>query len=299
MQVEVHHVHAEVAGARLAHQGVHVGAVHIEQGALGVEDFGDLVDLAFEDADGRGIGEHQRGGLFIHLARERVEIDAALGVRLEVLDLVAADGGGCGIGAVGRVGDENFLARIALRLVPGADQKNASELAVRAGCGLQGDGVHAGDFDEAMLQQRDDFQHALGAVIGPVGVRLGQALDAGNVLIDARVVFHGAGAERIHAEIDGVVPCGEAREVADDFDLAQLGEFRWFIAVCSAEECGGVDRGDIERGHFVGFFAGRGFLEDQRFVLRLVGADFAEGFSDCGFGLLCHIHFPLDSIRGR
>ena len=171
-----------------------------------------------------GVGEHQRGGVFVHLARESFEIDAAVGVRLEVLDLVAADGRGRGIGAVRRVGNENLAARIALRLVPGADQQDAGELAMRAGRRLQRDGVHAGDLEQAALQQVDDFEHALRERVGPVGMRLGQALDAGDELVDARVVLHGAGAERIHAEIDGVVPGGEAREVADDLDLAQLGE---------------------------------------------------------------------------
>jgi hypothetical protein len=59
----MHHIHAEVAGARLAHQGVHVGAVHVEQRALGVEDFSDPRDLALKNPNGRGIGQHQRGGL--------------------------------------------------------------------------------------------------------------------------------------------------------------------------------------------------------------------------------------------
>ena len=40
----------------------------------------------------------------------------------------------------------------------------------------------------------------------------------------ARVVLHGAGAQRIHAVIDGVVPGGEAREVADGFHLADFGK---------------------------------------------------------------------------
>ena len=86
VQVQVHHVHAEVAGPYLAHQRVHVGAIHIEQRALGVQNVGDLVNLALEDAERRWIGEHQRGGLFVDLARESFEIDAALGVRLEILD---------------------------------------------------------------------------------------------------------------------------------------------------------------------------------------------------------------------
>ena len=51
-------------GRVLPHQRVHVGAVHVEQGALGVENVGDLVDLALEDADGAGVGQHQRGRVF-------------------------------------------------------------------------------------------------------------------------------------------------------------------------------------------------------------------------------------------
>ena len=109
---------------------------------------------------------------------EGFEIDAALGVRLEVFDLVAADGRGGGVGAVRGVGNQNLAARIALRLVPGADEQNAGELAMRAGRGLQRDRVHAGDFDQAALQQVDDFKNSLRERVGAVGMRFGQALDA-------------------------------------------------------------------------------------------------------------------------
>ena len=158
------------------------------------------------------------------------------GVRLEVLHLVAADGRGGGIGAVRRVGNEDLAARIALRLMPCANQQDAGELAMRAGGGLQRDGVHAGDVDQAALQQVDDFENALGERFGPVGMRFGQAFDARDELVHARVVLHGARAQRIHAEIDGVVPGGEAREVADDFDLAQLRQQARRLAVRIAQQ---------------------------------------------------------------
>ena len=129
-------------------------------------------------------------------------------------------------------------------------------------------------------------------MIGAVRVRLGEAFNARDQLIDARVVLHGAGAERIHAQVDGVVPGGEAREVADDFDLAQLGQFAGLFAVRGAEQRGRVDLRHIERRHLVGLFAGRGLLEDQRFVLRLVGTDLAQRpaggvFSGCHFVPRC------------
>ena len=116
VQVQVHHVGAEVAGTHLADQRVHVGAVHVEQRALGVQHVGNLVDLLLEDAQRIGIGEHQRGHVFVHLRLQRRHVHHAGGVRLQVLDRVAAHRRRRRIGAVRRVGDQDLLARIALRL---------------------------------------------------------------------------------------------------------------------------------------------------------------------------------------
>ena len=219
VQVEVHHVDAEVAGARLAYERVHVGAVHVEQRAFGVQDVGDAVNLALEDADGGGVGEHERGGVLVHHAGEFREVHHALRVRLEVGHLIAADRGGGGVGAVRRVRDQDLLARVALALVIRADKQDAGELAVRAGGGLQRDGVHAGDLDEAVLQELHDAEATLRQRLRLIGVRVGDAIERRDRLVHARVVLHGATAQRIHAEVDGVVPGGEAGEVANDLDL--------------------------------------------------------------------------------
>ena len=115
VQVQVHHVHAEVAGARLAHQRIHVGAIHVKQRALGVQNVCDLVNLAFKNSNRGGIGQHQRGGIFVHLLLpSSARSMHAVGVRFEILHLVTADRRGRRIGAVRRVGNQNLLARIAL-----------------------------------------------------------------------------------------------------------------------------------------------------------------------------------------
>ncbi len=138
-------------------------------------------------------------------------------------------------------------------------------------------------------------------------MRLGEAFDAGDSLIDARVVLHGAGAQRIHAQIDGVVPCREPGEVADDLDLAQLGQQTGGGAMCRAQQRRGVDGGHIQRRQLVGALARRGFLEDQRLVLGLVGADFAGGaedgiFSDChrysSFRISTYLQRAVDNASG-
>jgi len=45
-----------------------------------------------------------------------------------------------------------------------------------------------------------------------------------DVLVDARVVFHGARAERIEDRIDREVALGEMGEMAQHVELAELGQ---------------------------------------------------------------------------
>jgi hypothetical protein len=53
---------------------------------------------------------------------------------------------------------------------------------------------------------------------------VGEARQAGHLLVDLGVVFHGAGAQGVKALIDPVVHLGEPEEVADDIHLADLGQ---------------------------------------------------------------------------
>ncbi len=80
MQVQVHHVHAKVPGTNLPDQGIHVGAVHVELAALGVQDVGDFVDLLLEHAKGIGIGEHQRRHVLVHLRLQSSHVHHTGGV---------------------------------------------------------------------------------------------------------------------------------------------------------------------------------------------------------------------------
>ena len=174
-----------------------------------------------------------------------------------------------------RVGHKHLLARIAFGLVVRADEKDAGELAMCPSRRLQRDRVHAGDVDEALLQQLDDLERALCESLGLVRMRLGEAFNARDEFVDARVVLHRAAAERIHAEIDGVVPRGKARKVADDFDLAHFGHVAEVFSFGRTEERCRIDFGYIERRQFPRGFAWRGFLEDQAFVLVYLERGFA------------------------
>src|SRR6266404_1337597 len=112
----------------------------------------------------------------------------------------------------------------------------------------------------------------------------GDAVEPGNEFIDARVVLHRAGAERIDAQIDSVVPGRKTREVAKHFNLADFGKpFDAGAAVICAERLGGIGGGHIERRQFERALSGRRLLEDQPFALA--------GVARC-FSYFC-VHFPF------
>ena len=124
VDVVVHHVHAEVAGPRDAEDGVHIGAVEVDQGALAMYQIGNLRDLVIEDAERIWVGNHENGGASVELGREIGEIDEAAVVALDAHGVEAGNGRAGGIGAVSAVGDENTAALFAaVAEVSGGDQQ--------------------------------------------------------------------------------------------------------------------------------------------------------------------------------
>ena len=89
VQIQMHDVGAEIARTRDANQRVHVGAIHVELRALGVQDFRDARYLFFEHAQRIGICQHQRGDIFVDCARQFADIDHAQRVGLDVFDSIA------------------------------------------------------------------------------------------------------------------------------------------------------------------------------------------------------------------
>jgi hypothetical protein len=68
-----------------------------------------------------------------------VGIDLAAGVGLDILHFVSGENHRRGIGAVRGIGNQNFLARVALAFEIRANHQQAGEFTLRAGGGLQGD----------------------------------------------------------------------------------------------------------------------------------------------------------------
>ena len=112
----------------------------------------------------------------------------------------------------------------------------------------------------------------------------GNAVQPGNEFVHARIVFHGAGPQGVHPEIDCVVPGRKPGEVTQGFYLADLGKSRdAFTAVIRAERLRGVSRGNIERRQIEGALARRGLFEDQPLVLADVTRSLRDFVAHRGF----------------
>ena len=102
-----------------------------------------------------------------------------------------------------------------------------------------------------------------------------------------RIVFHRAGAERVHALIDGIVPGGHANEVANDIDFAY---FRHTFQIVVSQKLLRHNLGDrllvnIERRQTIADAARLRALEDQ----SLVRVDVGSNFGDIRFHINCRI----------
>ena len=255
MQVQVHHVDAEVAGAHLADQRVHVGAIHVEQAALGMQDVGDFVNLLLEHAQGVGIGQHQSRDILVHLCFECGDVDHAARIRLQILNRVVHHGGRGGIGSVRGIRNQNLLSRVAFGLVIGANHEQAGHLAMGAGGGLQRDRIHPRDLDQLLAQRFDDVQRALRNLLRLVRMPVRNSIHPRHGLVYPRVVLHRARAERVHTEIDGIVPSGHSREMADDLDLAHFRHVAEIFSFGRTQQFGRLDFRHVERRQLPGGLA--------------------------------------------
>ena len=106
--------------------------------------------------------------------------------------------------------------------VVGAGQQQAGELAVGAGRGLEADVRQAADLAQRLLQQPHQLQRPLGPARVLGRVQAGVAGQRRDPLVEARVVLHRAGAERVEAGVEVEVAPREAVVVADDLRLGDL-----------------------------------------------------------------------------
>ena len=154
-------------GPELAQHGVQVGAVHVGQGADGVDRLQQVHDARLEEAQGRRVGQHHGRGVRAQRRAQRVEVHAAVGGRRHGHRREAGHRCRGGVRAVRRVGHDDLAPLVvAAGLVVGPDHEDAGQLALGAGRRLERHGAHAADLRQPLLGLPQQLQRALRHGVG-------------------------------------------------------------------------------------------------------------------------------------
>ena len=258
VDVDVHAVEAEIAGARDPEERVHVRAVAVHEPADVVYRGADLAHALFEEADGVRVREHEACDVRSERRLQRVEVDVPACVAFHRGDLVPAHRGRCRVRAVRRVRDDDAtpLSSLAAFRVVRLEHEERGELGLRARLRLKADEVHAADLREELLELVREREHALRRAVRLTWVDIRE--EPGDAIVDLRVVLHRARAEWVHARVHGVVQLREVRVVAHHL---RLGELRQPERRRPPESRRDVGR--FGRAHVPAVAAGPGELEEQ------------------------------------
>ena len=224
----MHDVEAHVAGPRDAADRVQVRTVVVHERAHAAEDVADLFDVLVEEAERRGIREHQAGGVLVDLAAQILDVDVAARVRLHRRELIARHRHARRVRAVRGVGNHDLPALLVLAAVAEVrvEEHQPGQLALAPGRGLQADRIEAGHLEQDVLQFPFELERALRGVVLDERVQGCEPGQRDEPLVDARVVLHRAAPERVEAGVDPEVAGRELGEVAEHFRLGELRKAR-------------------------------------------------------------------------
>ncbi len=144
-----------------------------------------------------------------------VDVDVAVRRRRHDHDLEAGHDRAGGIGAVRGGGNQDDVARaFAARLVIRAHHRQAGELTLRAGIGLQRHRGKARDLAQRVFELVADLAVAFGLIVGRERMHPRELFPRHRIHLARGVEFHRAGAERDHRRIEADVLALEAADVA-------------------------------------------------------------------------------------
>ena len=244
VQIEVYDVEPEVAGPRDSANRVQIRAVVVHQRACAVEDPRDLFDSLVEEPERRWVRQHQARRARADLRAQLLEVDVAAAIGADVDELVTGHRDAGRIRAVSAVGDHDLAPLLGFAAIGevGAHQHQPRQLPLRTGGRLERHGGQPGDLGEDLLEPPHQLQRPLRGLLFLVRMKVAEARQAGDALVDARVVLHRARAQWVEAGVDAERPVGQRREVADELRLRDLRQARRARA---AQLLGDVGRGKV------------------------------------------------------
>src|SRR5581483_8084095 len=124
--------------------------------------------------------------------------------------------------------DDDFPSRLFLAAVPEVrtEQQQPRELTLAPGGRLQRNCIEARDLPQDLLQLPLELERTLRRVVLDQRMQARESGQPDDPLVDARVVLHGAAAERIEAGVDPEVARRELREVPEHLGLRELRQTR-------------------------------------------------------------------------
>jgi hypothetical protein len=122
-----------------------------------------------------------------------------------------------------RLWHENGFAGFifSLRRDRGLDRHHAAGLAMRARSRRHGDGVHPGHDQQPAGELGDKFKRALHGRLRLQGMNIGKARQPRHRLVEAGIMLHRAGAERIYPGINRVILPRQSHVMTHRLGLAQ------------------------------------------------------------------------------
>ena len=198
-----------------------------------------------------------RREMLLHLLR----IDRAVGPRRHRLDPVAEQRGGRRIGAVRRIRHQHDRALLAARRERRLDRHHAAQFAMRARLRRQRDRRHAGQFAQPARQLGDQRERARHGRLRLQRMDVAEAGQPRHLLVQPRIVLHGARAERKHSGVDAVVHARQPHVVAHRLRLGEAGQAGLLALQAAEPRLEFLRLVDVDAGHL-----GAADLEDQRFL---------------------------------
>ena len=193
VRVEMHEIEAHVAGARVAHDGVRVGAVVVHEAAGFMNRRGNGGNVIFEEAERVRIGHHAHGGIGPEDRADLFDADPSALAARQRNYFEAAHCCGSRIGAVRGIGDDHFVAlRFATLFEVFLGDEQRTELGVGAGRRIEGERRHAEERAQRALQLVHYLQRALCELVGRKWMQPGKLRPRRDRIVDARIVLHRA-----------------------------------------------------------------------------------------------------------
>ena len=199
VQVHVQHVRADFGRLHDADLGIEVGAVHVNLSAVFMNNAADVADAFFVHAVGGRVSNHDGGqsvAVLLGFGFQIVDVDVAVFVGIDNDDFQTQHSGSRRVGAVGGFRNQADVAvSLAVGFLIAADGEHAAVFALRAGVGLEGNRVKAGDGFQAVFHIGEQFAVAGSLRFGSVRVDVSELCPSNRQHFRSRVEFHGAAAQ--------------------------------------------------------------------------------------------------------